>query len=169
MQIRRLTPADAAQFQALRLAALKNKPLSFASSYDEEKDLPAYKIGDRLALRSDRATFAAFESESMVGLVALGREDMQKLRHKAFISGMYVKPEFRGKAIARALIGEALSFARLVPDLKQVNLCVNARNLAAIALYESLGFNAFGHETGSMLVNGESQDEIHMVHRFADR
>lgn len=168
MQIRRLTPADASQFQALRLAGLKDEPLSFASSYEEEKDLPASAIEDRLAIKSDRGTFGAFESESLVGLVALGREDMKKLSHKAFIWGMYVKPEFRGKGIARALICEALSLARSVPDLTQVNLCANARNLAAIQLYESLGFKAFGHEPGSMLINGELQDEIHMYHRLAD-
>src|ERR1700752_1416819 len=104
MHIRPLTPADASQFQALRLAGLKDEPLSFASSYEEEKDLPASTIDRRLAIKPDRGTFGAFESESLVGLVSLGREDMKKLSHKAFIWGMYVQPEFRGKGVARALI-----------------------------------------------------------------
>jgi RimJ/RimL family protein N-acetyltransferase len=168
MQIRRLTPADASQFQTLRLAGLKDEPLSFASSYEEEMDLPASTIEHRLAIEHDRGTFGAFESKSLVGLVSLGREDMKKLRHKAFIWGMYVKPEFRGKGIARALICEAISFARSVPELKQVNLSANARNLSAIQLYQSLGFKAFGHEPGSMLINGELQDEVHMYLRLAD-
>jgi len=168
MQIRRLTPADASQFQALRLAGLRDEPLSFASSYDEEKELPACAIEDRLAIKPDRGTFGAFDGESLVGLVSLGREDMQKLSHKAFIWGMYVKPGSRGKGIARALIGAALSLARSVPELRQVNLCANARNIAAIALYQSMGFKPFGHEPGSMLINGELQDEIHMCFRLAD-
>ena len=167
MQIRRLTPSDASEFQVLRLAGLKDEPLSFASSFEEEKDLPASAIEGGLAIKPDRGTFGAFDSESLVGLVALGREDMKKLSHKAFIWGMYVKPESRGKGIARALINEALSLARSVPQLKQVNLCTNASNLAAIELYASMGFKAFGHEPGSMLINGELQDEIHMVFRLA--
>lgn len=169
MQVRRLTPADAAQFQALRLAGLKDEPLSFASSYEEERDLPASKIEDRLAIKPDSGIFGAFEGEVLVGLVALAREDMKKLSHKALIWGMYVKPAFRGRGMARALILEALSLARTVPELRQVNLCVNARNISAIQLYQSMGFKAFGHEPGSMLVNGELQDEIHMCLRLADR
>lgn len=166
MHVRRLTPADAFEFQALRLAGLKDEPLSFASSYEEEKDLPVSTIEDRLAIKPDRGPFGAFENESLVGLVALGREDLNKLSHKALIWGMYVKPEFRGKGIARALICEALSLARSVPEVKQVNLCANARNLAAIRLYESLGFKAFGHEPGSMFINGELHDEVHMYLRL---
>jgi RimJ/RimL family protein N-acetyltransferase len=168
MLIRRLSPADAAQYQALRLAGLQDEPFSFASSYDEEKDLLTATIEDRLAIKPDCGTIGAFEGERLVGLVGLGREGMLKLSHKAFIWGMYVKPEFRGQGIARALIGEALNLARSVPELKQVNLCANARNLGAIALYESLGFKVFGREPGSMFIDGVLHDEVHMFLRLGD-
>ena len=168
MHIRRLTPADAAVFQAFRLAALRDAPTAFGSSFQEEKDFPASVIEGRLALKADRGPFGAFQGEEMVGLVALGRENLKNLAHKALIWGMYVKPECRGKGAARSLMREALSLAHSVPELKQVNLCANARNLAAIRLYESLGFKAFGHEPGSMLINGELQDEVHMCLRLAD-
>ncbi len=168
MHIRRLTPTDAAAFQALRLAALKDTPEAFGSSYDEEKDFPASTIEARLAVKPDRGPFGAFEDEELVGMVALGRESMRNLAHKAFIWGMYVKPEARGKGIARALLIEALSLARSVSELKQVNLCVNASNLGALRLYESVGFKAFGREPGAMFINGELHDEIHMYLRLAD-
>ena len=35
-------------------------------------------------------------------------------------------------------------------------------------LYESLGFRAFGREPGSMQINGEFHDEIHMYLRLAE-
>ena len=168
MHIRRLTPADATAFQALRLAALIDTPSAFGSSYEEEKDFPASTIESRLAEKPDRGPFGAFEGEALVGLVALGREGMRKLAHKALIWGMYVKPEARGKGIARALLLEALSLARSVPEVKQVNLCVNASNVVAIRLYESVGFKAFGHEPGAMLVSGELQDEVHMYLPLTD-
>lgn len=168
MHIRRLTPADATAFQALRLAALKDTPSAFGSSYEEEKDFPASVIEGRLAEKSDRGPFGAFEGETLVGLVALGRESMQKLAHKAVIWGMYVKPEARGKGVARALLLEALSLARSVPEVKQVNLCVNASNAGAIRLYESVGFKAFGYEPGAMLISGELHDEIQMSLRLTN-
>lgn len=74
MHIRRLMPADATAFQALRLSALKNAPSAFGSSYEEEKNFPASTIEGRLAEKSDRGPFGAFENEALVGLVALARE-----------------------------------------------------------------------------------------------
>ena len=168
MHIRRLAPADASAFQTLRLTGLKEEPASFGSSYDEEKDFPTSTIESRLAMRSDRGPFGAFENENLIGLVALGREDKKKLNHKALIWGMYVKPEFRGEGIARALLGEALALARSVPEVKQVNLSVNAHNLIAIRLYESFGFKAFGREPGALLINYELHDEIHMHLRLTN-
>ena len=168
MQIRRLTPADASAFQELRLAGLREEPSAFGSSYEEEKDFSASIIEARLAARSDQGPFGAFEQDILVGLVALGRERMNKLSHKGLIWGMYVRPESRGKGVARALLAEALSLARSVPELKQVNLSVNASNTGAVRLYESFCFKAFGREPGALLINGELHEEIHMYLRLAD-
>jgi hypothetical protein len=48
MNIRRLQGDDAATFQALRLAALLDTPEAFASSHEEEKDLPLAAVARRL-------------------------------------------------------------------------------------------------------------------------
>jgi RimJ/RimL family protein N-acetyltransferase len=168
MHIRRLTPEDASAFQALRLAALREEPAAFGSSFEEEANLPASVIEGRLAPKADRGAFGAFEDRELVGLVALGREGMSKLAHKGLIWGMYVKPSQRGKGIARALLHEALFLARSVPGVVQVNLSVNASNTSAIRLYESAGFKGFGHEPGAMHINGEFHDELHMYLRLAD-
>ena len=168
MYIRRLTPADAPAFQALRLFALEDAPSAFGSSYEEESRFSASTIEGRLALRPDRGPFGAFEGDKLVGLVALGRESMKKLSHKVTLWGLYVRPEFRSKGIGRALLVEALALARSVPEVVQVSLRVNAGNAGAIRLYESLGFRAFGREPGSMQINGEFHDEIHMYLRLAE-
>jgi RimJ/RimL family protein N-acetyltransferase len=168
MHIRRLTPQDSASFQAVRLAALQDAPSAFGSSFEEERSFPSSVIEARLALKPDRGPFGAFDGEELVGLVALGRESMQKLAHKALVWGMYVKPEHRGKGIGKALLREALSLARSVPEVVQVNLSVNAANASAIRLYEAAGFKAFGREPRAMRINGEFHDELHMYLRFTD-
>ena len=168
MHIRRFTPSDAPAFHALRLAALKAEPSAFASSYEEEKDFSLTTIEGRLAAKPDQGPFGAFENEELVGLVALGRESMSKLSHKAVIWGMYVKPDARGKGIARALLVEALSLARSTLEVMQVNLGVNASNAGAIRLYESVGFKAFGLEPGALFIDGKLHDEIHMCLLLTD-
>lgn len=92
---------------------------------------------------------------------------MKKLSHKAFVWGMYVVPAARRQGLARQLLEAALSLAHTVGEIRQVNLCVNADKLAAIALYESLGFKIYGRESGALLVNGELFDEVHMSIRFS--
>jgi len=57
MHTRRLKPADAKTFPALRLAALQEAPAAFGSSYDEEKDFQSSTIEQRLAEKSDSGPF----------------------------------------------------------------------------------------------------------------
>jgi ribosomal protein S18 acetylase RimI-like enzyme len=168
MHIRRLTPTDANLFQTLRLNALQEVPFAFGSSYDEEKDFSIATIEGRLAVKPDRGVFGAFEDQALVGMVALGRENMKKLAHKGLIWGMYVIPAARGKGVGSALLLEALALARSVPEIRQINLCVDANNGDAIRLYESVGFKAFGREADALCIDGELHDDIHMCLRVAD-
>jgi RimJ/RimL family protein N-acetyltransferase len=92
---------------------------------------------------------------------------MRKLAHKGYIWGMFVDAASRQQGVARRLMLEAIAMARTVPGLRQLNLGVKANNAAAIQLYESLGFKAFGHEAGAMLVDGVLQDEVHMSLRLS--
>lgn len=163
MQIRPLDPADADAFQALRLSALCECPTAFASSYEEECEIPMSTVAERLTIRADRCVIGAFEGGELVGNVGLRREEKRKLAHKAFIWGMYVAPAFRRQGIGRQLVAQAVAQAASMPGVRQLNLGVNAANAAAIALYEALGFQPFGLERGFMLINGVLHDEILMT------
>ncbi|WP_427914446.1 N-acetyltransferase family protein [Ramlibacter sp. MMS24-I3-19] len=166
MHIRRLTPIDASIYQALRLAALKELPTAYGSSYDEEKDAPMTVVEGILAHRPDRGTFGAFRASQLVGLVSVAREAQHNTAHKGLVWGMYVRPDQRGQGLGRELLLKAIAHARSMPGLLQVNLAVGATNLPALRLYESVGFRAFGVEAGAMLVQGETVDEILMQLRL---
>lgn len=166
MNIRRLTPADAPEFRALRLSALREEPTAFGSSHEEEVVFPPETTAARLAEHPDQGAFGAFDGDRLIGLVTLRREAPRKLRHKGMVYGLYVAPEARGQGVGRALLVQALALAESVPELLQVSLSVNAGNGAAIALYESLGFQTFGREPGALRVDGVLHDELHMVWRL---
>ena len=162
MQIRRLTPADASQFQQLRLRGLHDAPIAFGASVTEQLALSADEIAARITPHADRGVFGAFVGEALVGTLGLGREGAAKLAHKGYIWGVYVAPEARGTGVARALMQAAIDFACAVPGLLQLNLVVYVGNAGAIKLYESLGFEVFGREPGAIMVDGVLYDDLHM-------
>lgn len=163
MQIRALAPSDAVAFQALRLQGLRECAEAFASSYEEEVDAPVSDIESRLQARSGAIMFGAFRNGELCALVGLQREVMVKLAHKSFIWGVYVAPAARGAGVGAQIMCHALNHAATVFGSRQVNLGVNTRNAAAIALYKRLGFVEYGLERGYLMVDGVLHDEYQMV------
>jgi ribosomal protein S18 acetylase RimI-like enzyme len=165
--IRPLEPADAGAYQTLRLRALLDRPAAFASSHEEERDTPLSDVATRLAPREHGAVvLGAFEGESLVGMAGVQREALRKLAHKAVLWGVYVAPAARRRGIGRELVAAALARTGAMAGVRQILLGVNAANPVAIALYQSLGFQAFGVEPGFMLLDGTLHDEVQMVCRL---
>jgi hypothetical protein len=162
-EIRRLEPADAARFQALRLRGLREAPTAFGSSYEEECDRPVAAVADRMAKNTGGFILGAFAGDTLVGTVGMQREAAVKRQHKLVLWGMYVLPEARRDGVGRKLVDEALRQGFALPGVRQVILGVNATNMPALALYTAAGFTPFGIERGCMIVDGVLQDEVHMV------
>lgn len=163
MLIRALDAQDACQFRALRLQGLREFPLAFASSYEEESETTVEAFAERLTPTEDGAVFGAFSGADLVGIAGLQRESMRKLSHKAFVWGVYVAPPARRAGCGHRLLSQVLSHAATRLGVRQVVLGVNAKNTAALALYRKLGFVQFGLEPGYMLLDGQLHDEVHMV------
>lgn len=163
MLIRPLVPSDAAAYQTLRLAALRESPSAFGSSYEEECDTPLSTIEGYLAACAERCKFGAFDGPELLGLVSVAREGARKMRHKGYIRGMYVAPSHRALGLGKQLLEHALAFAASMEGLRQVSLSLTAGNAAALALYESMGFKLFGHEPDALLVDGTYYGDLLMA------
>jgi RimJ/RimL family protein N-acetyltransferase len=165
-EIRVLTAADVEAFSRLRLEALEREPEAFAATPEEHRALPVSELRRRVEPAEQGSFIAgAFRDGVLLGTAALFRDSVAKRRHKAVLWAVYVSPEARGAGLARRLVSSVIARARTYPDLRKITLTVSSPR--ARALYESLGFRAFGHEKEALVVNGVAVDEAHMELRLA--
>ncbi len=164
MIVRVLTPEDAVPFNRLRRERLEQAPRAFAESIAEHEAIPLSAIAARLSRSDDNFVIGAFTPKrELAGMAGFARETRLKARHKAIVWGVYVRPRWRGEGAGRAILTELLNRARALPGLEQIRLTVATTQDAAKRLYESLGFEVFGTERHSLIVDSEYVDEYHMV------
>lgn len=156
--LRRLGPADAAAWRALRLEALERHPDAFGASLAEEMSLPLSGWAGRLEAG---CVFGAERSGELVGCAGLFVERTAKKRHKAVLWGVYVRREARGAGLGRRLVETVIDAAREAAG--QLHTAVVTDNRAACALYRKLGFVPYGIEPRALEVEGRFLDEELLV------
>ncbi len=171
MEIRILTEADTEAFWNLRLRALRDNPESFGASYEEilERGIAGVVQGFRKrGVEGEDVTFGAFDGGTLIGIAGLRREEEAKKRHKGAIWGMYVPHEMRGKGIGKALLQAAITHARSLSGLEQINLSVVLINKEARHLFIAQGFETFGLERRALKLHDHYFDQEHMTLRLVN-
>jgi ribosomal protein S18 acetylase RimI-like enzyme len=162
--VRALSPIDAVALQTLRLRALREDPLPFLSTYDEEARQPVEATAERLgACAPGTEVLGAFRAHTLHGMLGYYRHHQVKARHRASLWGMYVAPEDRRRGTARALLEEAIRRLRLVDGIGQIELTVVEAAEPARRLYRALGFEVQGRLQRAMKTEAGVFDEDLMV------
>ena len=166
MQNRELTKSDALEYRTVRLRALKEHPMAFSSSYDEQRDWPLEIFAERLSETpgsGDSFILGCFADAKLIGTIGFFREREPKCAHLRMIGGMHVAAEQQGNGYGRTLLKQALERARQLPGLKLVQLSVTTTNEPAKTLYASFGFEIYGRAPQAVFVDGEYIDEYLMA------
>ncbi|WP_162914765.1 GNAT family N-acetyltransferase [Desertibaculum subflavum] len=158
VEIRKLAPADAAAWRALRLEALQMHPAAFAESFEEaaQRDLAWFR--DRMPTPgAANAIFGVFDHGQLVGCAGFAVQTLAHLRHKGVMWGVYLRPGLRGRGIGAALVGRVIRHARQQVAVLQAAVAVD--NIAAAALYRRAGFKSYGREPRALRVDSRDIDE----------
>jgi RimJ/RimL family protein N-acetyltransferase len=159
--VRRAHPADAGALVDLA-EAVASEPEGWLIS-DGAWRTPGEERRFLRALRryDDAAVFVAELPEGIVGRLSLGRDPHPASRHVADL-GLMVAASHRRRGIGRALLDEAVDWARAA-GIRKLELHVFPHNEAAIALYESVGFRREGMRRGHYRRGAEYLDAILMA------
>lgn len=158
VQLRHLTPEDAALYREIRLEALADSPDAFASTPESEQERPLESFATRL---TDNYVIGAFSGVELAGVAGFHVQAGPKHAHKGTLWGMYVRPGYRGTGIGRVLVEAVIAHARQRVELLQ--LFVVSDNTAARQLYASLGFVEYGLEWHATKYRGQYHDDVLMA------
>ena len=142
LTIRTFKPEEWQLYKSLRLQSLKDAPDAFGSTWERESPRPDEEWMARLSDVDDRFSFpvVAFWDDEPAGL-AWGRIEAVS-PDRADLYQMWASPNYRGRGIGRGLLDAVLQWAS--DRAEYIVLGVTLGNDSARALYESVGFQAFG-------------------------
>ena len=137
--VREAGPNEWEILREIRLAALREAPYAFASTYAREAGFTEEHWRDRIA--GHGVTFFAYlpELTELVGLVSVF-EDRDGTAH---LVSMWVHPAARGHGVGEALATAAADWAK-ARDFDALYLWVTETNAPARRLYERCGFEPTG-------------------------
>lgn len=165
--IREVTLDEVEAYRELRLEGLRLHPDAFGSDYEIDKERPMEYWRDRIT-KSDatpRAVYVADAGGAFAGMMVVSITNQPKMAHFGWITGVYVRPAWRGCGISDKLFDACLTWAR-ERKLRMLKLAVATANGAAIGCYLRLGFTVFGVDPEALLVDGKYYDELLMMRRL---
>jgi GNAT superfamily N-acetyltransferase len=138
IRIEHLGIEDADRLRAIRTRALREAPDAFGATLEEALMRPLEGWARQVV---ELPTFVAVREGIDVGMVRCARDT--KRRDIAFLISMWVAPDMRRRGVGGALVDAAVSWAR-ANCVTRLLLDVVDDNAAAVALYESKGFEPNG-------------------------
>ncbi|WP_459656355.1 GNAT family N-acetyltransferase [Vibrio rotiferianus] len=164
VEYRKLEASDWEQYKELRLLSLVQSPESFENSFEDESKLSNEQWIGRVTATQSAFIMGAYDGDVLIGVAGLAQALKEKIKHKSYLWGLFVKQEYRGKHIANDMLSKLVHIASENTDISQIQLTVASENDAAISLYKKLGFHKYGTEVDALRINGKSYDEILMAY-----
>jgi ribosomal protein S18 acetylase RimI-like enzyme len=161
MEIYKLTPSDWEIYKELRLEALQKDSAAFGDSYEESVRLHDDEWKKELE-NTKSHMFVARDGGQVIGMVAGYQEDNNKMKHMAYVWGVYVRQSGRGQGIGQKLMEALILELASNKEIEKIDLNVNTSQLSAFRLYEKLGFTVGGILHKELKVDGKYFDEYVM-------
>lgn len=155
----RLAQAEDAEAVVRHVNAVSGETDNFSFGEGEFEGTAEDLVDDiQAALEKPNYLFLlAWIGEELVGLISFTGGKRQRNEHVGDLS-ISVREKFWGLGIGQALMQALIEWAQASHLIRKINLTARADNLAAIRLYERVGFVNVGTRTRNLFINGEFVD-----------
>ncbi len=161
--IREAEPGDARQLVDLAQAVGREPGAYLLTTESWRGVVEERRFIKSLRRNADALLLVVEDGGAIVGRLSVARDPHPASRHVADL-GLMVAAEYRRRGIGRALLDRTVDWARAA-GVRKLELHVFPWNDAAIALYESYGFEREGVRRGHYVRDGEEVDAILMAYR----
>ncbi|MEO8531847.1 MAG: N-acetyltransferase [Deltaproteobacteria bacterium] len=161
VEIRHLTPDDAAVWKAFRIGMLEAVPEAFCVVADSLTNRP---FGFFEHWLKEYHCFGAIQNGALIGSVAWKPNGSPVTQHRGELTAVYVAPETRGKGVLDALLKavERDAAGRVI----LLELEVNAGLVATVAAYQRNGYAVIARLPDHMKHGDQIADAFRMIKRI---
>jgi ribosomal protein S18 acetylase RimI-like enzyme len=164
-EIRLITPEEAQAFVEF-MQQLFGESNNFFSR--DQADMTVAQAHDFLEAENRRGRMlGAYVDGRLMGNLDIVRHQPVRRNHVVSLS-MGILNELQRQGVGRALVEEAIAWAKRKGNIDKVSLYVRSHNTPAIALYQKLGFIEEGRRVKEWRVGHEYVDEILMFKWLKD-
>ena len=109
IEIKILSVNELNDFRIIRLSALEKSPKMFGSTHIAEVAKPSIFFENCL---SSSTVFGAYHKNKIIGLATFTQETGIKFSHKAYLSSVFIEPEFQEKGVQVNYLGQLWSIVK---------------------------------------------------------
>lgn len=126
----------------------------------DESDMQTFIM--KQAQSDNEITLLAFLNDELAGVINITADQRPRVRHIGDIF-LAIKKSFWGHGLGSVLLDEAIEWAKSSRVIRRLQLTVQKRNLAAVHLYQKMGFIIEGlQERGACIEGGVFLDVYQM-------
>lgn len=164
-EISEATQEDSSAIKSLMLSALQTDPTAFSTDYSDYASNSDFWWQNYLfnyVSKNNAKLFLAKENKQAKAMVGVLFDSKNRRKHVASIVWFYVAPDVRGNGIGNYIFNTLLKDIKSNPQIKKINLLVNAPQTKAIQIYTKYGFSIAGTLKKELLINNQFIDEYIM-------
>ncbi|WP_429279796.1 N-acetyltransferase family protein [Paraburkholderia sp. GAS41] len=129
---------------------------------EEERSISPSRFDSLLSNEGKNRIFGAFEGEHLIGAAAISAVgERASAAHTATLWGVVVCPDHRRRGIGARVVDACLAHAS-GSGMVRVYLVLYLPSVAAQAMYEGLGFSAYGVQPQALRIDNVYHDALLM-------